>query len=181
MRFSVLAVAAGTLALPLAAHADLTGDMIHVTYNYPNAGTVFSDQGNITAPGTGNFAGIANYTVTGNQIILTSFVTDSVLPSAFSGFEFQDITNDPMINGISIDPSSTLPVADVDFNSTTAFINLSNQQIEPGQVGIFNLSFAAAVPPPPPVAATPEPSSLALLGTGALGVAGVLRRRFVQA
>jgi hypothetical protein len=29
------------------------------------------------------------------------------------------------------------------------------------------------------VAATPEPSSFALLGTGLLGVAGVVRKRFV--
>jgi hypothetical protein len=33
--------------------------------------------------------------------------------------------------------------------------------------------------PPPPIAATPEPSSLIFLGTGALAVLGALRKRFV--
>jgi len=41
-----------------------------------------------------------------------------------------------------------------------------------GNVGATTLT----VPPPP---ATPEPSSLVLLGTGVLGAAGMLRRRFV--
>ncbi|WP_260703028.1 PEP-CTERM sorting domain-containing protein [Edaphobacter flagellatus] len=35
-------------------------------------------------------------------------------------------------------------------------------------------------PPPPPPAVTPEPGSFVLLATGALGAAGMLRRRFAR-
>jgi len=42
--------------------------------------------------------------------------------------------------------------------------------------GTGNVGATTLTPPPPP---TPEPSSLILLGTGVLGAAGMLRRRFV--
>jgi hypothetical protein len=49
--------------------------------------------------------------------------------------------------------------------------------------GTFSLNYdeAGSVTPPPPPPTVPEPSSLALLGTGVLAACGVLRNRFAKA
>ncbi|HEX4155097.1 MAG TPA: PEP-CTERM sorting domain-containing protein [Acidobacteriaceae bacterium] len=48
-----------------------------------------------------------------------------------------------------------------------------------GTYGVSYDDITAVVPPPPP-GDTPEPSSLALLGTGILGAAGVLRKKLAR-
>ena len=69
----------------------------------------------------------------------------------------------------------------VDGNQTTVDSQLCTETYDPCRIE------SALIDPPQegfiesgtitPVAATPEPSSIALLGTGVIGVAGVLRKR----
>lgn len=63
---------------------------------------------------------------------------------------------------------------DLDHPRNNDTFNLQVPGIDGDFVG--HLTGPNATPPPP---ATPEPSSIALLGTGLLGIAGVLRKRFV--
>ena len=83
-----------------------------------------------------------------------------------------------------------------DFSTHTKFIVVSTPQMEfvvftgnvnLAQDGVYisgsntpayqGSTFTISGAPAAPVAVTPEPSSLALLGTGVLGMAGVLKRR----
>ena len=57
--------------------------------------------------------------MTGSQITITSLVTSSFTPSSFNGFEFDDISRDPLIDGVTIDPGSTLLGGVVSFTGST--------------------------------------------------------------
>ena len=91
--------------------------------------------------------------------------TDSVLANFTGTFNVSSTTDPDMF---TLDPTSfTIDGTTYSF----AGLTFSDAPPFPGGSSTENVNFTSA-------AATPEPSSLALLGTGILGVAGVVRKRF---
>jgi PEP-CTERM motif len=168
--FAALAMFALAVS-PLAAHADLAGDTIHGIYYFPTSTTVYEDLGSFTAPGSGVAFGQFDWSVTGSQITITSLVTTSFTASSFNGFEFDDISRDPLIDGVTVDPGSTMLGGVVSFTGSTFSVNFEGLPVSDGQFVTYDLSFGSAQ--------TPEPSTFVMLGTGIVGLAGMARRKFL--
>ncbi len=167
MRLFAPALTASLFAFGAAAHADTFA----FNFNVPGTSSVgfangLSGSGTITATanGDGSFTG-TSLTGPGLAALVApntfAHNDNQLFPTQagqldFGGLAFTDVVGD---------------TADIFFDSTTTSY-FANIELARGNSVLQSATFALS-----PVSPTPEPSSLALLGTGILGIASFCRRR----
>lgn len=158
------------------ASADLSGDSIHVFYDFPTLGTIYQDQGLLTVPGNGALFANVVYSASGTQIsISTNSIGAAWQPGSFNGLVFDVVSGSPDITGITLDPSSTATqasISDASFTSSSATFNFQSELWQPNTGVVYDLTFGTAG-----VGAVPEPSTWAMMILGFAGIGFMAYRR----
>ena len=168
----VLALAMGATQVK----AGLINDTVNGTYYFPDLGTVFSDQGNKVVNPNASFTfltGLPNVTVnvSDTSILATFDASGSYTSGTFNGYVITDITQNPLISGLSLVTNvAGMDAGRVSFTGDSVSVNLQGLTMSADSSILLNLNFGQT--------SVPEPSSLVLGSSGLLMLGlGMLRRR----
>jgi hypothetical protein len=188
-----LALLASALALPLAAHADpidnfvITGDGQTITYSVPASQTFFLYDifSNFGASGPATIDGVSGYEAEGQYYVnpddfRLSLILFLYVPETDFVTEELYLLGPRFISQVVV-PNQFPPPGYLPLQDTATFIpgTYSFQGLSSPYHNPFNppVDYTLTITPQASTAATPEPSTLALLTTGALGLAAFTTRR----
>ena len=175
MKRLVLAVCLIVVMLPgVQAFADLNGATVTVNYLFPDINTIFETLGTGTVTGGGftvNSFGQHDYTTFPTDITLTNVQGTDVffLTASFNGYQLIVDSGGSPITGVTIAVNNVpgFDASRITFDATDVWVNMQSLTTSPGLAWQLDLQFGTV----------PEPGTLALMGTGFLGIIGIFRRR----
>ena len=109
------------------------GDTLVEYYYYPNSTTTYYTSPTFVAPaanidGLSDYGGLFSLSVTSSTITASNFIFEAgFTATSFNGFEIADLSGNPLISGVTIDPSTNLAgltASDISFGSNYVAINL---------------------------------------------------------
>ena len=186
MRLSSFVSAAALLSASFAAHADTITENLTVTGNtsagtnnglYGIASTAFSQfnpslgtlnsisitfSGNATSANSG-LDQLAQVSPTNSSVEFSGISSGAIFGRGLFPFSYSATEPSDFLTALFVGTGTE--ALNLQFNAPTTNVSVSN--------GTLRYNYTTT-----PVAATPEPSSFALLGTGLLGAVGVARKRF---